>query len=466
MNMPTERYQHLLIWLLALTLAVSAVFTAFPQLDIYVSGLFYDGGFWLHDIGFPEAVRQVLYKGMVLFALGILLAFLIALGRRRPLKALGYAVTVILLGPLLLVNGILKTYWGRARPQDVLEFGGDRLFTPAYQMSDQCDVNCSFTSGEGGSIAVAAFLILFLAWPKLARRGRAWLSAAMALMVLVGAGLRVVTGQHFLSDTLLSILFCALVAAGLYRLFYPDKTTRYSVSSLPAKAAHKGLGFEIDLLVPAVAQHRPAVKAFLDGKYYEAFSHRAFKKILRHRPGNAVHAGAFFGDMLHTLSHYADTVYAFEPVLDNYILAKNNIAHLELENVVLQNAGLGAKSGFATMQTRTPEGQFRGGASSIVTRKNIAPEALERVPLFALDDLPIDTLSLLHLDVEGYEVEVLEGAKRLIAHSGPIILLEDNKENCRALLEALGYRHIFHHSGLHYWALPDDAEFVSSLKPA
>ena len=90
----------------------------------------------------------------------------------------------------------------------------------------------------------------------------------------------------------------------------------------------------------------------------------------------------------------------------------------------------------------------------------------ERVPVFALDGLPIENVSLLHLDVEGYERRVLRGAKRLIKRSAPIILLEDNGQNCAAFLEKRGYRFCFFHGSLNYWAMPGDYDFVCSLKPA
>jgi len=225
MNLPTQVYQKLLIWLLASTLAVSAVFTSFPQLDIFVSALFYRQGFWLGEIPALEWVRQILIWFMYVVALGSLGAMIWAMLRRRPAKSLKFAVVSMLLGPILLVNGILKTYWGRARPIEITEFGGEKTFTPVYYFSDQCPTNCSFTSGEGGAIAAVAIVIGFLAWPYLASRGRRVLGGALVALVVLGAGLRVAVGGHFLSDTLLSILFTALVAALVYRWFFPARDT-------------------------------------------------------------------------------------------------------------------------------------------------------------------------------------------------------------------------------------------------
>ncbi len=221
MNMPT--YHRLLIWLLAATLLVSVVFTAFPQLDIAVSALFYKDGFWMHKLPLMQTLRNGLIGGMYGFSLVVLGGFLWRLVRHKNLRAWGYALTVILVAPLGLVNGVLKTYWGRARPVDITIFGGDKNFTPAWLYTDQCDFNCSFTSGEGGAAATTALLIAVLTWPKLqkpARQGLAWLLSALLLLT---AGLRVLVGQHFLSDTLLSILLCTLVAALLYPLFFPLK---------------------------------------------------------------------------------------------------------------------------------------------------------------------------------------------------------------------------------------------------
>ena len=365
------------------------------------------------------------------------------------------------------MNSLLKNNWGRARPSDISLFGGDKEFTPAYLFTDQCGFNCSFTSGEGAGIATLAILTAFWFWPRLGRAGRLRLGASLAALVGLGAGLRIVVGRHFLSDTLLSILFCALVAVGLYKVFYrwrPEKT--YSVGYQQARALHPAIGERIELAVPSAARHRPAVKSFMNGKYYEAFSHSSFKKILSHRQGNAVHAGAFFGDMLHTLSQSANTVYAFEPVLDNYVLAKLNTAKLGLENVMLFNAGLAAAPGWAMMQVRSDSGVFAGGASAIVAGESTTSPLFERVPVFALDDLPISNVTLLHLDVESYELEVLNGAKRLIAESKPVILLEDNAKNCAPFLEAQGYRFCFHHGTLDYWASPDDYAFICQLAPA
>ena len=65
--------------------------------------------------------------------------------------------------------------------------------------------------------------------------------------------------------------------------------------------------------------------------------------------------------------------------------------------------------------------------------------ATQRVSLIPIDHLAIDDLSLLQLDVEGYERHVIEGALETIARNEPVIVLEDARDDCAELLSSLGY---------------------------
>ena len=51
---------------------------------------------------------------------------------------------------LIIINLLLKNIWGRARPGDILELGGKESFSPWYQISNACNTNCSFVSGDAG----------------------------------------------------------------------------------------------------------------------------------------------------------------------------------------------------------------------------------------------------------------------------------------------------------------------------
>ena len=60
-----------------------------------------------------------------------------------------------------LINLVLKTFWGRARPNDILQLGGKESFSPWYKYSDACVSNCSFVSGDaaGGFSLVILYLV-------------------------------------------------------------------------------------------------------------------------------------------------------------------------------------------------------------------------------------------------------------------------------------------------------------------
>jgi FkbM family methyltransferase len=149
--------------------------------------------------------------------------------------------------------------------------------------------------------------------------------------------------------------------------------------------------------------------------------------------GDLVHAGAFFGDFLPALAAAADPgakVWAFEPHPESYRCASITIQLNRLANVELMNAGLGEKAGQELLVTRDSRGRALGGMSHMASS---AAEARERTrdctvssPLVALDDLlPEDRpVSIIHLDVEGYEERALAGALGTLRRCRPILLVE------------------------------------------
>ena len=198
--------------LLLATAIVSVVFILWPGLDLTISGWFGGaGGFGLVDQPLAELARQVLMWASRLVALLMFIWLIFTLSRgaaaRVNWRLPAFAMTALVLGPWVVVNEIFKTHWGRARPRDVAEFGGDAVFTPAWHMADQCARNCSFVSGESGMSVAVTLLIALLFCPDL-RRSHLWLLGALAV---IGAGLRIIVGAHFASDVILSGLICALI---------------------------------------------------------------------------------------------------------------------------------------------------------------------------------------------------------------------------------------------------------------
>ena len=223
--MPIDHRRLAAVWAVAFVL-VNAVFLIWPGLDLAVSGLFYDGetGFFLAPSTTLEVIRQAIWRlsvVLVLACLAVVIWGLIFRARRPDLRAPLFIVLLYLLGPVLLVDGLLKRFSGRARPANVEVFGGPAQFTPPLMPADQCAHNCSFVSGEGAAATAVAISLAVLAPFVRRATGPGWYRAYLVLAVVVpltGMVLRVATGRHFLSDTLDAALFVGLIALGLHRL--------------------------------------------------------------------------------------------------------------------------------------------------------------------------------------------------------------------------------------------------------
>jgi FkbM family methyltransferase len=211
--------------------------------------------------------------------------------------------------------------------------------------------------------------------------------------------------------------------------------------------------------LPDYAMHRPAVKKFLRGKYFEPETHRIVQALLSQYPGSMVHAGTFFGDMVPhfaTLVGSSGTLYAFEPNTKNYLLAQMAVEHNELSNVVLVNAALGRDVRQQRMLTQI-------GAEGLGGSSNVNENGEMRIPQVTIDMFGITNLSIIELDVEGFEGEALNGALQTIQREKPIVAIEDNRRTGGPVLANLGYKKVCRVSGLLYWAHPDKVAEVKHI---
>ncbi|MDF1877818.1 phosphatase PAP2 family protein [Sulfurimonas sp. SAG-AH-194-L11] len=197
----------------------SLIFILFPQIDLSFSSLFYDNGFYLkgslYEKFFYKSV-PIVVATLALFS--IILFFYNTLQKKNILgvdkKTIIYIILVLALAPGLIVNTTLKENWGRARPGEIVAFGGDKEFTPAFVLSNQG--GNSFSSGHGS----AAFSVLGFA--LLARsRKKLWISLALMYGVAVSFA-RIIAGGHFLSDNITSFFIVYITTYALYGYFFKD----------------------------------------------------------------------------------------------------------------------------------------------------------------------------------------------------------------------------------------------------
>ncbi|MEE8248154.1 MAG: phosphatase PAP2 family protein [Alphaproteobacteria bacterium] len=210
MSAPGARSRSAAAWpvvvFLGLMAAAAAPFVLAPTIDLEVARFVHrqfgaaflstGGPWWPLYVGLVPVVYAIAAI-VLLVALANLVLGRRWLGLTRRVAA--FILLSLALGPGLVVEFGLKDHWGRARPRELVEFGGGAQFTPAYLPSDQCASNCSFTSGH------AAMAFYFLTFALLAPAP--WRRPAVAAVVLFGGltgAMRVAQGAHFASDVIAS----------------------------------------------------------------------------------------------------------------------------------------------------------------------------------------------------------------------------------------------------------------------
>lgn len=163
------------------------------------------------------------------------------------------------------------------------------------------------------------------------------------------------------------------------------------------------------------------------------------------RFGTALDIGAHVGAVAVYLSRKFERVVAFEaiPQTFEYLLRNTDT----IDNVERLNVAIGPAAGETYFSHYAKHGQLShvAGEADLDRTFRIGP-----VPVRTIDSFDYAELSFIKIDVEGYELQVLEGALATIERCRPLILVEQagNEEKhfgrlrneASALLESLGMR--------------------------
>lgn len=173
------------------------------ELDIAVSNFFYQPeskSFLMESNLFVIFFNKWLYYPIKYFFLPCLCLLFILMVYRKSERSfkVGFLVVCLIFGPVLFVNVITKDIFHRARPNSITEFGGNKIFTAAWEVSTQCENNCSFVSGH------ASVYFYFTAFAFVFSRYYRQIMAFIMVIGLVVVFCRISVGAHFLSDTLIS----------------------------------------------------------------------------------------------------------------------------------------------------------------------------------------------------------------------------------------------------------------------
>lgn len=210
------------VWLpLAILLGLSIIFH-FTQLDLNLQRLFWSptDGWWLAN----HPVVQFLYRcgtwPAVLVGASAAVMWIISLVKGRWLATRSlclFLVLVLIVGPGLLINAVFKDNFGRSRPVQVSQFGGEQQFRPLGEPGPKGSGK-SFPSGHASTGFYWLALSVYF-WSR--RRNLAYAFAILGILhgTLMGLG-RMAQGGHWPSDILWSAGFVYLTAWLLYYFFF------------------------------------------------------------------------------------------------------------------------------------------------------------------------------------------------------------------------------------------------------
>jgi FkbM family methyltransferase len=130
----------------------------------------------------------------------------------------------------------------------------------------------------------------------------------------------------------------------------------------------------------------------------------------------AIDGGAFIGDSALAISEYGvNAIYCFEPDRQNRASLEQTIKMNRLDNVFIEGAGLGGRRTTAVVSGN------RSGASLIVDDSNEGAVRVLTIDEFCAERNVVP--SLIKLDIEGMEYEVILGARQTIQIHKPILII-------------------------------------------
>lgn len=198
--------------------------------DLELAGMFYtEGGAkggWTHARDVPWGLLYDygefpgIIFGVMCFAL--CLASWTGKAPRKYVRPCLVVILTLILGPGLAVNGLLKNYWGRPRPEDVLGRDGRLAYKQVCERGFP-GIGKSFTCGHCAVAFSLSSGVAFYPWHPVA--ASLALVGGCAYGLLMGAA-RIAQGGHFPTDVLWSGLIVLAFINCLYYLVFriPEKS--------------------------------------------------------------------------------------------------------------------------------------------------------------------------------------------------------------------------------------------------
>jgi FkbM family methyltransferase len=147
--------------------------------------------------------------------------------------------------------------------------------------------------------------------------------------------------------------------------------------------------------------------------------------------------GAFHGLLALFFASRAKEVVCFEPNTQNHKRLKENLALNGIKNVQVRNVGVGSRReklrmvgsplmpGGASVDQKTVDGLLRDGVGTVVQEISITTLD-EEIP-----EAGLPAADFIKIDIEGWEIEALRGARKTLEQYQPAVFLEMHGETLR-----------------------------------
>ncbi|HEY8574101.1 FkbM family methyltransferase [Phenylobacterium sp.] len=180
---------------------------------------------------------------------------------------------------------------------------------------------------------------------------------------------------------------------------------------------------------------------------FSGLEQRLFEQVVK--PGmTVVEVGANIGAHTVPLARACapGTLYVFEPQQRVFQILCANLALNDIRNVVALPEASGAEPGHVVVPEVDYGSDFNFGGLPVFKAKAGAPGRLTR--LTPVDSLGLESCGFLKIDVEGFEPDVLRGARETILRCRPVLYVENdreaNQQEVISLIDELGYDQYWH----------------------